>query len=461
MCEGIAAELNGIDLGDKRLEKRCVKILEALAADPEASVNAAMRGWPETNAAYRFFQNPSVTPEAILAPHIEATKQRIAEEPVVLILQDTTELDFSKHPPRDAKCLNKDTRHGLYDHTHLAVTPDRLCLGVVGQEQFAREPESLGKTDERVNWPIEEKESFRWLTGYRLASDLAGVHPNTQVVSIADREADIYDIFVEAERHPSPAEFVIRAKEPRCTPDLVPGGGRAEYQKVTDLVRASKLRSRKTVDLPKTPKREARQAVLEIRATRVTLKPPHARSGLPQVAMNVVLAEEVNGPGDGTDVSWRLLTSLPIGTLEDVLRVVDYYATRWCIEVYFRTLKAGCRVEEMQLETVDRVRNCLAFYKIVAWRVLQLTHLHRECPTLPCTAVFDDAEWKSVWRITTRKALPKAVPSLAEFVPLLASLGGYNCRAGDPPPGPQALWIGIRRMTDFALAWLAFGPQEE
>jgi len=132
MCEGIAAELSGIDFGDKRLGKRSVQILESLVADPQASVNAASHGWAETNAAYRFFQNPNVTPEKILAPHVEASKRRIAEHPVVLILQDTTELDFSKHPPRDVKCLNKVTRHGLYDHTHLAVTPDRLCLGGVG-----------------------------------------------------------------------------------------------------------------------------------------------------------------------------------------------------------------------------------------------------------------------------------------------------------------------------------------
>lgn len=461
MHEGIAAEFEGIDLGDKRLNRRSVSILEALAADPEASVNAAHRGWSETSAAYRFFQNPNVTPEAILAPHIEATGRRIDAEPVVLILQDTTELDFSTHPPRDAKCLNKENRFGLFDHTHLAITPERLCLGVVGQEQFARDPESLGRTDQRVHLPIEEKESRRWLDGYRLASKLAGVHPNTAIVSIADSEADIYDIFIAAERNETPAEFVIRSRLPRSVPERDEDAGEAAYRKVSDVVRGSQSRVRKIVELPKTPKRTARRATLEIRAQKVTLKPPHARSKLPRVTLRAVLVEEVDGPGDGTDVSWLLLTSLPIDTTDDVLRVIDYYTSRWCIEVYFRTLKSGCRVEDIRLETVDRVRNCLAFYKIVAWRVLQLVHLHRECPTLSCTAVFDDAEWKSVWRIATGKNLPKEPPTLAEFVPLLASLGGYNCRQGDPPPGPQALWLSIRRMTDFAQAWKTFGPSDQ
>ena len=134
MCQGIAAELEGIDLGDTRLNKRSEHILEALAADPQASVNAACDGWGDTIAAYRFFDNAAVQPEHILQPHLDATKRRMNEHPVVLILQDTTELDFSAHPPADAGCLNTEDRFEIYDHTHLAVTPERLPLGVVGAE---------------------------------------------------------------------------------------------------------------------------------------------------------------------------------------------------------------------------------------------------------------------------------------------------------------------------------------
>jgi len=461
MGDGIAAELEGIDLGDKRLNQRSTQVLETLGADPAASVNSACGGWSETIAAYRFFDNKAVEPDKILQPHIEATTRRMKEYPVVLIAQDTTELDFSAHPPRDAGCLNKEDRFGFYDHTHLALTPQRLCLGVVGSEQFSRTPESLGKTKERVNLSIEEKESFRWLSGYRLASDLAGECPDTRIVSVADSEADIYDIFLEVEEHPTPADFVIRAKEDRCTPERDPDSGPAVYRKVRDEVSASEVRVRRTVDLPRTPKRKARKAELEIRALRVTLKPPHARSGLGAVTVNMVLVEEVNGPGDGTDVSWLLLTTLPIESVEEVLCVIDYYVARWTIEVYFRVLKTGCRVEDIQLETISRVKNCLAFYKIIAWRVMQLTYLNRECPSLCCTAVFDDCEWKSVWRVTTKRELPKNPPLLSEFIPLLAQLGGYNNRPSEPPPGPQAIWVGIRRMTDFAIGWLAFGPSQE
>ena len=433
--------------------------METLAADPQASVNAACPAWADTLAAYRFFDNPKVSPEAILKPHRDATVERIREHDVVLILQDTTELDFTPHPPGDAGCLNTPDRFGLYDHTHLAVTPQRLCLGVVGMTLFDRTPESLGQAQQRRSLPIEEKESFRWLEGFRLASELAAEVPDTQIISVADREGDLYDIFVEAGSDPAAADFVIRAKEQRCTPERDPDRGPAGYRLVRDEVRDSVVRLTRTVHLPQTPQRAARQAALEVRAEPVTIKPPHARSSLPAVHVNIVHVVEIDGPGDGTDVEWWLITSLPVETTGNIERVIDAYVVRWVIEVYFRVLKTGCQVEELQLETTSRVKNCLAFYKVIAWRVLSVTHLNRECPDLPCTAVFTDSEWKSVWRVTTGSELPPSAPCLGEFVKLVASLGGYNNRASDPPPGAQTLWTGIRRMTDFATAWLAFGPQ--
>jgi len=465
MCDGIASELDGIDLGDKRLNERSQVIIEALGANPEASCNSAIDGWSDTLAAYRFFDNKSVQPEAILNPHVEATKRRMQEHSVVLIAQDTTELDYSDHPPQDARCLNTEDRLGLYDHTHLALTPNGLSLGVVGVEYFDREEEGLGQSKERSKLPIEEKESLRWLTGYRLACELARDCLETQVVSVADREADLYDIFMESEQqadeYAQSADFIIRAKIKRSLPQRDPDAGPHAYKKVRDEVSRSELRTTQTIDLPRTPKRAARTATLEVRAIGVTVKPPHERSYLPTVSYNVVLVEEVDGPGDGTDVSWLLITSLPIDTLDEIQLVIDYYVARWTIEVFFRVFKTGCQVEQIQLETLARLKNCLAFYKIIAWRIMYLTHLNRECPTLPCDAVFDDSEWKSVWRVVTKTALPSTPPSLSDFMALLTQLGGYNNRRTESPPGPKPVWTGIRRMTDLATAWTTFGPEPQ
>jgi hypothetical protein len=221
-CEGIAAEFAGIELGDQRLNQRSVQILEALAANPEASVNASMEKWGDTLAAYRFFRNPQVSPEKLLAAHGQATLCRMREHPVVLLVQDTTELDFTAHPPEGAQCLNAADRFGLYDHTQLAVTPQQLCLGMIGGEQFARAAETLGKKRQRKSLPIEAKESHRWLSGYRLACELRQQLGTTRIVSVADREADIYELLVEVQRQANPADFVIRAQETAAPPSVIP-----------------------------------------------------------------------------------------------------------------------------------------------------------------------------------------------------------------------------------------------
>jgi hypothetical protein len=458
MCQGIKMELEGIDLGDERLNRRAKSLLDTLAGDPSASINAACNGWPETQAAYRLFNNEATQPEKILQPHVERTRQRIQEQDVVLLVQDTTELDYTDHPTEDAGVLNCENRFGFYDHCHIAFTPERLPLGVLRVDLFNRTPESLGKSSQRQSDPIEQKESFRWLEGYRLACQLTADHPDTQIVSVADCECDIYDIFLEADSHPTPADFVIRARVDRSIPERDAAVGRWAYKKVRQQVAATERLTTRQVDLPQTPKREARTATLDIRAASFCVKPPHARSHLPQVSYNVVLVEEVDAPDDGTKVNWLLITSLAIDSVEQVLKVVDYYTGRWPIEVFFRVYKSGCRVEEIQLETNHRLKNSLMFYKVICWRVMYLTFLGRECPELPCDAMFADSEWKPVWKIVSDDPLPKTAPTLKEFIPMLAQLGGYNRRKQDRPAGPRAIWVGIRRMTDFALAWQAFGP---
>lgn len=459
MSQRIADELAAIHLGDERLNQRSRKVIEALAANPEASINAAVNGWGDTQAAYRFFNNENVTPERILEPHRQATIGRMREQPVVLIAQDTTELDYTDHPAHDALCLNSEQRFGLYHHVQLALTPLRLPLGVVATHTFDREPETLGKDSAaEKRQPIEAKESFRWLKGYRTACDLAAQCPNTRVISVADREADIYDIFLEAQSVVGPkADYLIRAHEDRSTPERHRAVSRRTYHKVREQLESSPLLATQTITLSATPQREAREARVEVRAIRTAVKPPNHRPGLEVITHNVILVQEIDGPGDGTEVCWLLVTTLPIDTVAQILTVVEYYAARWTIETYFRVLKTGCRVERIMLETKSRLLNCLAMYNIIAWRVLYLTYLNRTCPDLPCTTVFADDEWQPVWRIVRKSPPPAVPPRLNEFMKLITHLGGYNNRASEAPSGPQPIWTGLRRMLDFSTAWLTFG----
>lgn len=461
MSDSILEEFQDIDLGDERLNQRGKSLIETLAADPQASVNAALGGWSESIAAYRFLDNDNIQPEEILKPHVQATERRIEQESTVLIVQDTTELDFTTHPTTDSGVLNRESRLGVYDHSHVAFTPDGLCLGVVQADFFDRSADSLGKSQERKKGPPESKESYRWVKGYRLACEMAQAHPDQEIISVSDSESDIYDIFVEHQQRNDAADFVVRAKHPRRSKELAPEEGPKVYKKVHDEVAAEPVRKTRVIDLPKTPKRSARTAKLEIRAKRVTVQPPHPRPELPEVTYNLVLVDEVDGPNDGTDVGWSLITTLPIDSVDEMLRVIDIYVGRWPIEVYFRVLKTGCKVEEMQLKTNARQRRCLMLYKIIAWRLMYLTYLGRECPELSCEVMFSESQWKPAWKVVRNEPLPDTPPTLGEFIEVVAQLGGHNGRKHDSKPGPQSIWIGIRRITDFALAWDAFGPDAE
>ncbi|MEO2029535.1 MAG: IS4 family transposase [Fuerstiella sp.] len=179
---------------------------------------------------------------------------------------------------------------------------------------------------------------------------------------------------------------------------------------------------------------------------------------LPVMTLNVVLVEEPNPPQGCEPIRWLLVTTLPIDTLEDVQRVVDFYSKRWQIEIYFRTLKSGCRIERRLFEKLPRTMNCVALYSIIAWRVMYLCYLGRECPDLDCELLFSPSEWKSVYSVVHDRQLTETPPRLNDLIRMIATLGGYVDRP-KTEPGPQTLWTGLQRLHCFSLAWDNFGPE--
>jgi hypothetical protein len=227
--------------------------------------------------------------------------------------------------------------------------------------------------------------------------------------------------------------------------------------KVELLIRGRKAK-RAAEDRGRRQNRATRQAQVEVRAATLTLRPPwRPDRDLPPVTVHVVMVSEPNAPAGEPAVEWILLTTLPIDTIEQVRTVVEYYCVRWNIEVFFRTLKSGCRIERRRFEDVERLLPCLAICLIVAWRTLFVSRMSRECPDLDCEAIFEPSEWQAVWMAVHRKKPPRKAPRLSEMVHLIASLGGYVERRNSEP-GAQTIWIGLQRMYDLAWAWDSFGP---
>lgn len=418
VSDWVLEESASVDLGDERLNDRYARILSSIGNRPNLSIPAGCLGRAEMEATYRFTDNPRVTFQKILAPHRRQTLARVAKHAVALFVQDTTELDLTRPQQQvvGAGGLDGSSRRGLFAHLLHAFASDGTPLGTVSAQIINRpdEPKHKGKGKrtkarkdlERVHKPIERKESMRWLDGLRAVREAAGQLPDTRCICIADSEADIYELLAEPREAANgrSIDFIFLACRDRAlemeaadddpapdpkapAPDASPPRHLREAAMATPalytvqmLIRGRGAKLGLNVG-GRRQAREARQATLEVRAAAVRLRPPPrtvaARTGaggkLAAVTVNVVLVREIDVPAGEEPVEWILLTTLPIDTLAAVKAVVEHYCTRWNIEILFRTLKSGCRIEERRFEHVDRVERALGLYLIAAWRTMFVT----------------------------------------------------------------------------------------
>lgn len=444
------SEFKTINLGDARLNRRLIKIVETMGLAPGRTIPQAFQSWSSIKACYNFFSNGSVSEKKIIAPHIKQAIERIKEYPVVLLPNDTTELDYDSKEVMDGKERITNTKTGLWLHPTIAVTPERVMLGVIDINFWKRKPKTNLKGSEQDKLPIKEKESFRWLQSYVRSCEIAKAMPGTQLVSIADREGDIIEIFEEVTKQKTngrAADIIVRSQYDR----LLDGSQDKLRQKLREAPQLGEIE----FVIPSTEERGARKVKQKLRGITVSIKPKHKKIA---VQVNVVMALEEEPPEGEDALVWILMTSLPVDTFEDVLKVIKYYLCRWEIETFFKVLKSGCKIEERQLQTTDRMKALITVFMILSWRVMFTMMMGRVNSEMPCDVLFDEAEWKAVYKILNKKqALPEKAPLLGEFIRMVATLGGYVNRKTEGPPGVKVMWKGMARMIDFALAWEAFG----
>ncbi len=436
-------------LGDERRKKRLLTLARDFYERPQQSIPATCGGdRAKTKAAYRFFDHKEHRMDTLLSSHYEATQARMSQEKVVLAVQDTTVLTYS-HPHTQGLGpigTSKDGAVGLLVHDTLCFNSEATPLGLLDVQMWARDAENFGKKHRRSKLPIEQKESAKWLRSFRAASEAQKRCPDTLVVSVGDREADIYELFLLAVNEPEGAKLLVRAEQKRLVAD---GQGH-----VWSHLRGQQVAATMEVHIPRRGNRKARDANLEMRFSEVTLKAPVSRPELGDVTLWAVLAEESNCPEGVKPLSWLLLTTCEVLSAKDAVERLKWYSCRWGIEVYHRTLKSGCKIEERQLGRADRLESCLAIDMVVAWRIFYLTKLGREVPDVPCTVFFEDAHWKALVAYKTHNPLPpEKIPSLREMTRMVASLGGFLGRKGDGEPGTKSLWIGLQRLDDITDMW--------
>jgi hypothetical protein len=422
--------MGDLDLGDVRRTRRLIQLVENLSAQPLGSIPVASGGWAETKAAYRLLDNPALEWRELLEVHTQRTRERMIGQPVVLCIQDSTELDFSTQPGiAGLGRLSYEAQHGMYVHPTLVVTPQGAALGVVDAWMWARAPKGKAAV----------KESMRWLEGYGIVAELAEVTPETRVVYLADREGDIRALMDDAARRGTPADWLIRARHERKT---------ALGDKLWARLGASEPLGEIEFTRPAAPGRPSRQVQQLLYLQRVTLP---AQKGAPSVAVTALLAREKHPPVGEKAIEWRLLTNRFAVTLEDAVELIAWYRCRWLVEIFFRILKSGCRVEALQLATRERLERALVIYLMIAWRILQVVTWGQDYPDLPCEVLFDPEEWQAAWIVAKRGPPPGTPPPLGEMVRLIARFGGFLGRKSDGHPGPKALWIGLQRVREWAI----------
>jgi Transposase DNA-binding/Transposase DDE domain len=461
-CGSVVNELAAGRLGDQRLDERRDRVLAVLEQQPDRGFPDACGNAAEVEAFYRFVRNPRVSLEAVVAPHVAATHARCAAIGEVLVLHDTTDMVFAGEAPRPGLTRLGPGRHGFWVHAALAASADglRVPLGVVALKPFVRptRPRARARKDDRARFADPEKESRCW--GEGIAAVRAQCAATTTPIHVMDRAADSYELFATCLAHHD--RFVIRLTHDRRvvgtdgTPDRLATTGTRVAVHCEREVRLTPRRDGKRTLSARTvhPAREARQATLQITAQRVDLvRPKHVPATHPAtLAVHIVHVAEVHAPPGMDPVEWRLVTDEPIATAADVLRIVDWYRTRWLIEEFFKALKTGCAFEKRQLESLQTLVVALALFAPIAWRLLVLRHLARERPTTRAGVALT-ARQLQVLQATSAGAPLSAAPTVAAALQAIARLGGHLRQNG--PPGWLVLARGWQKLCTLEAGWAA------
>ncbi len=404
--EWTAREMSGLALGDERLNRRAEAILQARWQQPRASFYGSFAGWSPAKAAYGFVEHATapISLQTLLEPHKEATLSRMAAEPVVLLPQDTSSLNFSGlHKTSGLGSLGDSGARGLWLHSLLAYRPDGVPLGVLNAHCWARPEEAEAPANDRGRnaKSIGEKESYRWLEALHLAAEAARRMPWTQLINLTDREGDLYELHDYIEQGPPNLHNVIRAQHDRnldC------------HKKLWAFMAEQTPGGTRTIDIPRRRGQKARKATVEVRWSPITIEAPKvgAKKNWPALSLWAIWVNEVEPPKGVAPIEWMLLTDMPIADAEQAWEKVDWYGCRWGIEEWHRVLKTGCGAEQREFKTAENLQRVLAFDLIIAWRILACVKLGRALPQLPASVLYTQDELEVLWAVLKKKAdLPR------------------------------------------------------
>ncbi len=409
-------EFGGAPLGDSRLSRRLVEIGAGKAEKPGVAYARVVGGdWAKTKGYYRLIDAPdesAIQMANILLPHREQTIRRMKGQPVVLCIQDGSDLNFNNLSQCEGlgEIGNNQTgakSKGLHLHSMVAITPEGLPLGVVRAECSAPKPKDKDDKRRAREIPIEEKKTFCWIEGIRDCMQLKAQMPHTRLINVLDREADFYELFDEQRCNCSKVDLLVRAQHNRSTTGehrLFATARQAPIQaRINIKVPRQSARQKKSKQKAR-PKRSARIAEVSVRYVRVEINPPSYMKDKESISVWVVNVREDTHPAGTEALEWSLLTTLEIKSVDDALNCVKWYCLRWRIEDWHRVLKSGCKVEDIAHKSAERLKRAIAINLVIAWRIMLMTLLGREAPEMPPEVMFSDLELEVLTAHAKKKA---------------------------------------------------------
>lgn len=447
-------EFSTVDLGDERRTARFLTTASLLASKPNESIGQACGSRATTKGAYRLFGSEHFESDDILSSHYLSTCRRIELKSTVLAIQDTTLIKYNGHLRTEGLgSLNREFTagdHGLFLHPCLAITDKGIPLGIVAYKCWARDASTKGCRGERKkirrSKTIDEKESMKWIECLRETKNNLE-NTRARIVNIADRECDLYPFMVEAIRNET--SFLIRCKQNRSVL-----ASESEAKNIEEVLLEAPILGYKQLTMREKGSRKERKVKLQIKSARVTLPVPTQTKSFDKVVepipicVSIVQAREIDS-GSEKPISWTLITDIEVTDLEDSLKIINWYSLRWNIEVFFKILKSGCRVEDCRLGTADKLEKYIALMCIISFRIMFLSKISRERPSQKCVETLSQLEWQTLFMLNMKtKNIPKNPPTNLEAITMIAQLGGYLARKSDPPPGPIVLWRGLQKLLD-------------
>lgn len=435
-------EFGECNLGDLRRTKRLIKLAVQATSRPDNSTPDQTETWADLKAAYRLFDSENVSFQAIIEPHCRHTREACAPGDVKLILNDTTELDYtSLRKATGLGPIGNGRGRGFFVHSGLMVDAAAGRIdGMAGQQIFYRRTGK--KPAKNTRRRSVERESAVW---GELIDSIGSPPPGVKWIHVCDRGADDYEVFLRAVSWG--CGFVIRAG--RLNRHVkIPAGATLSLQMFLDQLPSAGEYELKVPGSPQQPQRTARLAIrfgeLLLPAPKV-ITPWISEHGAGDPLRSwVVELREISPPQGCQPIRWVLYTSEPVCDGASARQVIGYYERRPIIEDYHKCYKTGCKVESRQYQTAERLERVAGLLSVVAVRMMQLRTAACETPDRPATDIAPQA-WVAM--LCAVRKLPASQPmTIRTFVRQLAGLGGHMLRKGDGEPGWITLWRGYEKL---------------